>query len=181
MQIKSLEINQVGQFFGYAGVVANLIWPTMKSREKLLIGQVVACILMLTHFALLKANTGALVMTTAGIQAALAIPLGKHPSFKKVYLASLIATPLVCYATWKGYSSIFSSAALAIVSLGNFQTNTVRQRTFLIFAIFAWFAHNILIHSIPALVSNGIALLVSVYMLHQAHQKPTSTTSNAAA
>jgi Bacterial inner membrane protein len=107
MQIESLEINQVGQFFGYAGVIANLVWPTMKSREKLLIGQVVACVLMLTHFALLKANTGALVMATAGIQAALAIPLGKHPSFKKIYFASLIATPFVCYATWKGYSSIF--------------------------------------------------------------------------
>ena len=53
--------------FGYAGVIANLIWPTFRTREFLLMGQIVACVLMLTHFSLLGAASGAAVMGVAGL------------------------------------------------------------------------------------------------------------------
>lgn len=101
--------------FGFAGVVANLCWPLMRERKYMLAGQVVACVLMLTHFLLLGANTGAAIMGVAGIQAALAIPLESSPRFRFIYLASLVLTPIVCYATWQGVQSVFSSLALAVV------------------------------------------------------------------
>lgn len=151
--------------FGYAGVLANILWPMMRIRNRLLLGQVVACLLMLAHFSLLGAFSGAAVMAVAGIQALLAIPLGKHQRFRLIYLGSLLLTPLVCIATWHGPQSLFSSIAMAIFSIANYQLNPVRQRALLIVVILAWYVHNFMVGSVPGLVSNTLALLVSVRML----------------
>lgn len=161
----STDLSYLSSAFGYLGVVANLIWPLMHSRTKLLAGQVVACVLMCVHFALLSAHTGALIMLVAGIQAALAIPVGKSPYFKLIYLGSLSMTPVVCVISWQGQQSIFSSLALAIVCIANFQLNHLYQRACLITAIFAWVAHNIIVESIPGLISNLIAFCISLVML----------------
>jgi hypothetical protein len=150
---------------GYTGVLANMCWPLMRIRSHLLAGQAVACLFMFTHFILLGANTGAAVMGVAGVQAALAIPLERKPGFTNIYLASLIFTPVVCIATWQGTQSVFSSLALAIVCVANFQLNQVRQRALLITAIFAWFVHNGMVGSVPGLVSNTLAFAVSARML----------------
>lgn len=151
--------------FGFAGVAANLTWPLMKTRRALLPWQAAACALMLTHFELLGAHTGALIMLVAGVQALLAIPLGSSPGFKRIYLMSLLLTPLVCYFSWQGVQSVFSSLALAIVCIANFQLDQVRQRAMLITAIFAWVAHNLIVGSLPGLIFNALAFMVSAFML----------------
>ena len=151
--------------FGIFGVVANASWPLIKQRNLLLSGQVLACIFMFAHFWLLGAHTGATVMAVAGIQAALAIPLEAHPKYKSVYLASLLLTPLVALLSWHGLPSIFSTLALVFFCIGNLQINTKRLRIFLLFCLFCWVGHNLLISSHPALVSNFIAFSTSVYGL----------------
>lgn len=151
--------------FGFAGVAANVTWPLMHRRSRLLAWQAIACSLMFLHFALLGGQTGALIMLVAGLQALLAIPLGKSPKFKCIYIASLVLTPIVCYLTWQGPQSVFSSLALAIVCIANFQLNQVHQRAMLLTAIFAWVAHNMLVSSIPGLISNALAFGVSSFML----------------
>jgi len=163
--------------FGYAGVVANLCWPLMRQRSLLLGGQVFACLLMLFHFILLGAYTGAAIMCVAGVQASLAIPLGLGRKFKHIYFLSLLLTPIVCYLTWQGYQSLFSSLALAIVCVANLQLDQVRQRSILITAIFAWFVHNIMVGSIPGLISNSLALVISTYMLVITVKESRTTTS----
>jgi hypothetical protein len=154
--------------FGFAGVAANVTWPLMHRRSGLLAWQAIACSLMFLHFALLGAQTGALIMLVAGLQALLAIPLEKSPKFKRIYIASLVLTPIVCYLTWQGPQSVFSSLALAIVCVANFQLNQVPQRALLLTAIFAWVAHNMLVSSIPGLISNALAFGVSSVMLFKA-------------
>ena len=160
-----LDITQLATVFGLLGVLANVCWPLMRERKSLLAGQVLACVFMLTHFALLDARTGSVIMAVAGIQALLAIPLESNQKFKYIYLGSLIFTPIVCIATWQGAPSVFSSLALAIVCIANFQLNQVHQRALLIMAIFAWFAHNLLVVSVPGIISNVLAFVVSVRML----------------
>jgi Bacterial inner membrane protein len=130
---------------------------------------------MLTHFALIGATSGSAVMGVAGVQALLAIPLGKHPKFRRIYFVSLLLTPLVCGLTWLGPESVFSSAAMGIFAFANLQTDQLKQRTLLIIAIGAWFAHNYITHSTPGLVSNTLALIISVrmlYVLHKEAQQP---------
>lgn len=158
--------------FGYAGVLANLVWPLMRHRPALLGGQVVACILMGVHFELLAAHTGACIMLVAGIQAALAVPLGLFPRFKFIYLGSLVLTPVVCFLSWQGPPSVFSSLALAIVCIANFQLNALYQRAWLITAIFAWAAHNLMVGSMPGLLSNTLAFCVSALMLFRLYRSP---------
>lgn len=151
--------------FGLSGVVANASWPLIKQRKFLLIGQVIACIFMFAHFWLLDAYTGATVMVVAGIQATLAIPLEAHPKFRSVYLASLLLTPLVAWLSWHGLPSVFSTLALVFFCIGNLQINTKRLRILLLFCLFCWVGHNLLVLSYPALASNLIALCTSIYGL----------------
>ncbi|NRB40010.1 MAG: YgjV family protein [Pseudomonadales bacterium] len=158
---------EVASIFGFLGVLANAIWPLIKKRKWLLFGQVVACALMFTHFLLLGALTGATVMFVAGLQASLAIPLEDNSKFKNIYLFSFLFTPLVCFYTWHGYASVFSSLALAIFCLGNLQTDMKKLRTILLFCIFAWVGHNIIVSSIPGLLSNFIAGITSIFALYR--------------
>lgn len=156
---------ELSTVFGISGVVANASWPLIKHRKFILCGQVLACILMFTHFWLLGAYTGAAVMAAAGAQAVLAIPLESHPNFKSVYLASILLTPLVAWLSWHGLPSIFSTLALVFFCIGNLQINTKRLRILLLFCLFSWVGHNLLILSYPALASNFIAFCTSIYGL----------------
>lgn len=156
--------------FGVLGVFANTLWPLIKPRKLMLMGQVLACALMGIHFSLLGASTGAMVLLVAGIQALLAVPLESHPKFKKVYLLSLLLTPFVCWYSWQGIPSIFSSLALLFFCIGNLQVGTKSMRIFLILCIFGWIGHNLLIGSYPALVSNGLALITSTYGLYREYR-----------
>lgn len=156
---------ELSTVFGAVGVITNTLWPLIKQRKLLLSGQILACIFMGIHFLLLNAYTGAAVMFVAGFQAALAIPLENHPKFKTTYLVSLLLTPVVCWYTWQGYPSLFSSLALIFFCIGNLQINTKHLRIFLILCIFGWVGHNVLISSYPALVSNILALAASLYGL----------------
>jgi hypothetical protein len=156
---------ELATVLGLMGVITNTYWPLIRERKFLLSGQILGCIFMGLHFSLLGAYTGAAVMAVAGIQALLAIPLESHPKFKSVYFASLLLTPLVCIYTWQGFSSIFSSLALILFCIGNLQVNTKHLRIFLILCIFSWIGHNVMVSSYPALLSNFLALLTSIYAL----------------
>jgi len=158
--------------FGVLGVIANASWPLIKHRKFLLCGQVLACGFMFTHFWLMEAITGAVVMATAGIQASLAIPLESHPKFKSIYLASLLLTPFVVWLSWHGLPSVFSTLALVFFSLGNLQINTKRLRILLLICLFCWIGHSLLISSYPALVSNLIALCTSIFGLMREYARP---------
>jgi len=155
----------IATLLGVFGVLTNTLWPLTKHRKFLLMGQVLAGAFMSAHFMLLGASTGALVMLVAAIQALLAIPLESHPKFKSVYLLSLLSTPLVCWYSWQGIPSVFSSLALLFFCIGNLQVNMKRLRVFLILCLFGWLGHNFLVSSYPALVSNALALLTSAYGL----------------
>ena len=156
---------ELATLFGILGIVSNTVWPLLKTRKYLLLGQVIAAIFMCVHFSLLNAFTGAAIMLLAALQASLAIPLESHPKFKSVYLASIVLTPLVCWATWQGIVSVFSSLALVFFCVGNLQVNIKRLRICLLMCIFGWVGHNILVSSYPGLISNGLALVTSIFAL----------------
>lgn len=156
--------------FGGLGVIANVLWPLIKRRKWLLLGQIAACAIMFIHFSLLGASTGAAVMLVAGLQASLAIPLEHKPHFKRIYLLSLSLTPVVCFYTWQGAASVFSSLALAFFCIGNLQTDMKRLRIALLLCIAAWVGHNLMVSSYPGLVSNFLAGMTSLYALYREYR-----------
>ena len=156
---------ELATVFGALGILSNTLWPLLKRRQFLLIGQVIAALFMCIHFSLLNAYTGSVVMLLAALQASLAIPLESHPKFNSVYFASILLTPVVCWFTWQGSVSIFSSLALIFFCIGNLQINLKRLRIFLLLCIFSWIGHNILVSSYAGLISNSLALMTSMYSL----------------
>lgn len=151
--------------FGIAGLIANTVWPLITIRRYLLTGQIIACGLMFTHFYLLGANTGAMVMLVAGSQALLALPLEKYPKFTYVYISSMLITPWLCWYSWSGYPSLLSSAALTIYCVANLHTQVRSIKSYLALCILCWFGHNYMVHSIPGMISNVLALSTLSYSL----------------
>jgi len=151
---------------GTLGLVTNATWPLFKIRRHILIGQIFACIFMMLHFVLLGAETGAVIMLVAGLQATLAIPLEKNNKFKDIYIFSMLLVPLISWYTWHGLASVFSSAALLLFCFGNLQSKLVNMRVLLLLCIVAWVGHNILMGSIPGLLSNFLAMSTSLYALY---------------
>ncbi|MBQ0731294.1 MAG: YgjV family protein [Oleispira antarctica] len=156
---------ELATLFGIFGVASNVIWPLLKTRKYLLLGQIVAAIFMGMHFLLLNAVTGASIMFLVALQASLAIPLESHPKFKAVYLTSIVLTPLVCWATWQGIASLFSSLALFFFCIGNLQLNIKRLRLLLLMCIFCWMGHNVFVASYAGLISNSLVLVTSIFAL----------------
>lgn len=157
---------EISTLFGFFGLITNTIWPLCKKRKHILLGQIIACTFMMLHFILLNADTGAAIMFVAGIQASLAIPLENNTKFKNIYILSMLLTPVIIWYTWHGLPSLFSAAALLLFCYGNLQVNIIKMRVFLILCILAWVGHNILISSIPGLISNILAISTSMYALY---------------
>jgi hypothetical protein len=127
------------------------------------------------HYALLDISTGAVLMTVAGTVAAAAIPLEDMPHFRRVYLASLCAIPVVCFVSWRGPPSAISSVALALVCIGNFQINETRLRLWLAAAIATWFVHNVVVGSVPGIASTTCAFAGMLWQHRAASHRLTLT------
>jgi len=140
-------------------------WALLRGRVAMLAVQLAASLLFALHFALLGALTGSLMNVLATVQAAAAIPLGTRPGFRFVYLAvlPLIAAGLV--ATWQGVPSAFAAAGLSFVSLGRYQTDVRLFRLCMALALPCWFGHNVLVMSVPGMLSDVCAMAINAVML----------------
>jgi hypothetical protein len=65
--------------FGALGVAFNIGWPFLRRRSAMLWGQTAGFTAFTTHFLLLGATTGAIMSALGGLQAVLAVPLGRDP------------------------------------------------------------------------------------------------------
>ena len=52
---------ELATVLGALGILSNTLWPLLKRRQFLLIGQVIAALFMCIHFSLLNAYTGSVV------------------------------------------------------------------------------------------------------------------------
>ncbi|MFT5052809.1 MAG: hypothetical protein ACI8QZ_004247 [Chlamydiales bacterium] len=138
----------------------------------MLIAQVVASFFFGTHYLLSDAWTGAGMNLIAMLQALLAIPLGNRPGFRIAYLVTLPVIGAVVWISWAGLPSAFAAAGFALISLGRYQLSPVRFRIFMLAAIPAWVAHNILVGSIPGLIADACAMASGAWML-KVTLKPT--------
>jgi hypothetical protein len=143
---------------GAAGILANFAWPLFHRRESMLAAQATGCAFFTAHFVLIGATTGAAMATLAGMQALLAIPLGTRQGFRIVYLLTLPLTATGLLLTWHGLPSLFAAIGLTFTSLGRYQIVVMRFRTLILASIPAWSLHNLLVGSIPGLLSDVLTL-----------------------
>ena len=150
---------------GLLGVVCNIGWPFFRHRSAMLWGQTVGFSAFTAHFLLLGANTGALMSALGGVQAILAVPLGRSARFRMLYLAVLPVIAGAVALTWMGLPSVFSGTAMAIISVGRYQLDVVRFRVLMLVCIPFWSAHNVLVGSIPGLISDAFSFAAGAWML----------------
>lgn len=151
---------------GLTGVAFNIGWPFFRGRTAMLLAQAAGCFAFAAHYLLLGAHTGGLMVTLAGVQALVAIPVGTDPRFRMTYLAILPVIAATMALSWMGVPSAFAAAAMAVVSLGRYQTNVVRFRVLMLACIPFWVGHNILVGSIPGLLSDALSFSAGAWMLY---------------
>lgn len=153
---------------GLTGVALNLAWPLLRGRRLMLWVQAVSGLCFLLHYALIGALTGSLMNGLALLQALAAIPLGTRPGFRVAYLLTLPAIALGLALTWNGWPSVFASLGMAGISLGRYQTRILPFRVILLLTIPFWTGHNLLVHSLPGLLSDALvsaSSLVGLWIL----------------
>ncbi|SMH53177.1 YgjV family protein [Azospirillum agricola] len=156
------------QLIGYCGTVGGMLWPFCRGRVAMLLVQLATVLCFAIHMALLGAATGAALNLLTALQVLVAIPLGTRPGFRVVYLMLLPAIAVLMAATWGGVQSLFAAAAMALMSVGRYQTDVVRFRGFLALGLPCWLAHNALAGSLPAMLSDIIGSAVNLWRLGQA-------------
>ena len=161
----------MSQFFdlasllGYSGVLCNIVWPLFRGRTTMLIVQGLGAVGFALHYLFLGAETASLLLTMAALQAFVAIPLGKRAGFRVVYLATIPAIALIMALSWHGTASLFASLGLATISLGRYQLDVVRFRALLVACIPFWVVHNLIVWSVPGLMSDATSFAAGAWML----------------
>lgn len=150
---------------GFAGVAANTVWPVFRGRTAMLLVQTAGATAFGVHYLLIGAHTAALLMLVAGLQALAAIPLGTRPGFRLVYLATIPAIAAIMAFSWQGVASLFASLGMATISLGRYQTRIIPFRALLVACVPFWIVHNILVWSVPGLVSDALSMTSGLSML----------------
>ena len=117
------------------------------------------------HYLLIGANTAALLLLVAGLQALAAIPLGTRAGFRLVYLATIPAIAVIMALSWQGPASLFASLGLATISLGRYQTRIIPFRALLVACVPFWIVHNVLVWSVPGLFSDALSMTSGLSML----------------
>lgn len=146
---------------GLSGVALNVLWPQMKGRGAMLVVQAVSGLCFLSHYALIGATTGSIMNLLATLQALAAIPLGTRPGFRVIYLLTLPAIALGLALSWTGWPSVMAALGMAGISVGRYQLRVLRFRTILMVTIPFWVAHNLLVGSLPGLLSDTLVTLSS--------------------
>lgn len=152
---------------GLAGVLLNILWPLRRGRRVMLLIQALAGLCFAAHYAMIGARTGSLMNGLAALQALAAIPLGTRPGFRTVYLLTLPAIALGLALTWMGWPSACAALGMAGISLGRYQTRVLPFRVILLATIPCWVGHNILVGSLPGLLSDTLVTISSIVGLRR--------------
>ncbi len=168
----------VAQLVGLCGMLGGMLWPFFRSRQAMLLVQLVPCLGFALHFAMVGAPTAAALNGLAALQVLAALALGTWPAFRLVYLLILPVIAAVMAVTWTGLPSVFAAAGMALISLARYQTRVAVFRGTMLVALPCWFVHNCLVGSIPGMVSDLTGMAVNAWMLlreRTAPRPPTQT------
>jgi len=160
-----LLANPAANLIGVVAVVLATTWPLYKTKQNILWAQGALHVAFALHFFLLGAYTASVMNGLGFSQAIAAVPLGKRPAFKIIYLLTLPLIAIGAYLTWQGMPSIFAALALALFSIGRYLSNTLMMRFLMLLGILSWTVHDILVMSVPALAADALSLGTSLWML----------------
>lgn len=156
------DISPFIQAIGLLGTVGGILWPLFRRRSGMLLAQAGASFCFTVHYTLIDAVTAGFMNLLSSLQAAVALPLGERPEFRKLYLAILPVIAVALVVTWNGLPSAFAAGGTTMISLARYQTDVVRLRLLMLCALPLWFAHNALVGSVPGMISDVCGAAINV-------------------
>jgi hypothetical protein len=157
----------LGQLIGFVGIVLGTAWPLFENRTRILAMQTLCFFVFVVHFQLLGAHTGVWLNVISGLQAAAAIPLGRHPLFRYIYIATLPAVAAGVVLTWSGFPSAFAGLGVLFTSISRYQQDVVKLRIFSNLGLLAWLGHNVLVYSVPGSITDFGGIASNLFMLRR--------------
>ena len=106
---------------GALGVMANGVWPHLRSRRQILAVQVFCSAMFALHYALLGAHTGAAMCAAGALQSLAAATLRGRWALGGVFGATIAATLAMTAATWSGLPSALALAGQSMSAFGRLQ------------------------------------------------------------
>lgn len=167
MEIIASDVYEVfvAQALGVAAAACGMGWALFRSRAGMLAAQACCGVLFAGHFWVIAADTAAVMNLLAAAQAAAAIPLGRKPRFRLIYLGLLPVIAAGVWLTWGGGPSLAAAAGTALISLARYQVDVRRFRIFMAVALPCWFVHNVWVFSIPGMLSDVTGMTINGVML----------------
>lgn len=160
---------------GAAAFVGSCLWPMLKNRRALLIGQALANVLFIAHFLLLGAYTAAALCGLVVTQALGALPERRGLLQKALFTATVPGIALIAWGTWAGLPSALSSLGISFSTAARWQSDTTRMRWLLLAAGVFWVSHNALVMSPFAMAADGMAAVANIARLVAGRRKGAPT------
>jgi hypothetical protein len=151
----------VATIFGTAGLAAQLVWPLLRSRERILGVQLGAACSYAASYALMGQETAAAICLTGAIQTALALLAGDRPWLSRlgyVFLPVVLAIGVLTYA---GIPTIFAVTACCLVMVGRIQSDTLRMRRIQLTASPFGATHDLLVGAWPCLAGAFVTFTIA--------------------
>lgn len=162
---------------GAAALTCSCLWPLMKRRRAILVGQAAANILFTTHYVLLGAHTAAALCVLVLTQILVALPERRGWLQKVAFGVTIPGIAIVAGATWSGLPTILSSLGISFSTMARWQSDTRRMRWFLLGAGVFWASHNILVMSPFAIAADAMAAAGNITRLWADRRKAAPAVS----
>lgn len=159
----------IGEWIGYAAVVASVLIYQQKNRKALLACKAIADILWIGHYLLLGGYTGTVVTGVALVREIVFFNSDRHSKKGKVILLCFLCISTVCSVlTWGSFFSLFAliGSLLSIVSFWIGDPRTTRILSFPVSVCMMIYGISngssaVLINELLTMMSSAIALLRS--------------------
>lgn len=161
---------------GAAALTFSCLWPLMKRRRSILVGQAAANLLFTTHYILLGAHTAAALCVLVLTQILAALPERRGWWQKVAFGVTIPGIALVAGATWSGLPTVLSALGISFSTMARWQSDTRRMRWFLLGAGAFWVSHNILVMSPFAIAADVMAAAGNITRLWADRRKAEPAT-----
>lgn len=159
-------INIIAQIIGFAGAVTYFIVFQQKKRKNILSLSVVACLLFIIHFVMLKAYTGAVMNSLGAVRCVIYYYNDRKWGKSKLWLAFFVAaSSVLCILTWKDVFSVLPLTAMVLTSISFWMKKERNIRLLTLPTSPCWMIYNFHSGSVAGVITEIIvtsSLIISI-------------------
>ena len=134
-----------------------------RSKNRILMRQLISLLIWGAHFLFLSAWTGLAVMGVNMVVTVVFLFKEQHEWAKKIYILylSIIVLAIVTFITWTGFYSIFGFLGVGSIILAKWQNDPRQIRLISIFASVFWIIYDLFVGSYGGIISE-CAFIISI-------------------